>query len=120
MSLVVFGITKNQWRCRWIFGKRILAKSEVISWGIASLFTFYSNCVLAQITPDGTLGGEASVVTPEMNIKGLPADLILFQGRGFSELLSRSQHDRIVLRRGKPIDQTLPDYRELDELLRVN
>ena len=51
---------------------------------------------------------------------GLPADLILFQGRGFSELLSRSQHDRIVLRRGKPIDQTLPDYRELDELLRVN
>lgn len=51
---------------------------------------------------------------------GLSADLILFQGRGFSELLSRSQHDRIVLRRGKPIDQTLPDYRELDEVLRVN
>ena len=51
---------------------------------------------------------------------GLPADLVLFQGRGFSELLSRSQHDRIVLRRGKSIDQTLPDYRELDELLRVN
>ncbi len=51
---------------------------------------------------------------------GLPANLILFQGRGFSELLSRSQHDRIVLRRGKPIDQILPDYRELDELLRVD
>ncbi|NJN32586.1 MAG: cytosine deaminase [Synechococcales cyanobacterium RM1_1_8] len=50
---------------------------------------------------------------------GLPADLILFQGRGFSELLSRGQGDRIVLRRGKAIDQTLPDYRELDGLLGV-
>jgi cytosine/creatinine deaminase len=47
---------------------------------------------------------------------GLPADLVLFKGRGFSELLSRSQHDRIVLRNGKPIDGTLPDYAELDDL----
>lgn len=48
---------------------------------------------------------------------GLPADLILFKGRSFSELLSRSNHDRFVLRRGKPIDTTLPDYAELDDLL---
>jgi cytosine deaminase len=48
---------------------------------------------------------------------GLPADLILFKARYFSELLSRSQHDRIVLRRGQPIDTTLPDYAELDDLL---
>ncbi|MCA1991263.1 MAG: cytosine deaminase [Coleofasciculus sp. S288] len=48
---------------------------------------------------------------------GLPADLILFKGRNFSELLSRSQHDRIVLRTGKPIDTALPDYDELDELV---
>jgi cytosine deaminase len=48
---------------------------------------------------------------------GLPADLILFKGRNFSELLSRSQHDRIVIRNGQPIDTTLPDYAELDELL---
>lgn len=48
---------------------------------------------------------------------GLPADLILFKGRNFSELLSRSQHDRIVIRKGQPIDTTLPDYAELDELL---
>ncbi len=47
---------------------------------------------------------------------GLPADLILFKGRKFSELLSRRQHDRIVLRKGKPIDTTLPDYGELDDL----
>jgi cytosine deaminase len=48
---------------------------------------------------------------------GLPADLILFKGRYFSELLSRSQHDRVILRRGQPIDTTLPDYAELDDLL---
>ncbi|NEP02732.1 MAG: cytosine deaminase [Symploca sp. SIO2E9] len=45
---------------------------------------------------------------------GLPADLILFKGRNFSELLSRPQQDRIVLRNGMPIDTTLPDYSELD------
>ncbi|MGB7441960.1 MAG: cytosine deaminase, partial [Coleofasciculaceae cyanobacterium] len=49
--------------------------------------------------------------------KGLPADLVLFKGRHFSELLSRSQHDRVVLRNGKPIDTTLPDYAELDDLV---
>lgn len=48
---------------------------------------------------------------------GLPADLILFKGRSYSELLSRSQHDRIVIRKGKSIDTTLPDYAELDDLL---
>ncbi len=48
---------------------------------------------------------------------GLPADLILFKGRSFSELLSRANHDRIVLRKGKPIDTTLPDYAELDDLV---
>lgn len=48
---------------------------------------------------------------------GLAADLILFKARYFSELLSRSQHDRRVLRRGLAIDTTLPDYAELDDLL---
>ena len=48
---------------------------------------------------------------------GLPADLILFKARNFSELLSRSQHNRIVLRNGLPIDTTLPDYAELDDLV---
>ncbi|MEW6492209.1 MAG: cytosine deaminase [Cyanobacteriota bacterium] len=48
---------------------------------------------------------------------GLPADLILFKGRSFSELLSRPQHDRIVIRNGKPIDTTLPDYAELDDVV---
>jgi len=50
---------------------------------------------------------------------GLPADLILFKARNFSELLSRSQGDRTVLRQGREIDTTLPDYRELDDLLPI-
>ena len=37
---------------------------------------------------------------------GLPADLIIFKARYFSELLSRPQSDRTVLRGGKEIDTT--------------
>ena len=50
---------------------------------------------------------------------GLPADLILFKARNFSELLSRAQGERTVLRQGIKIDTTLPDYRELDDLLAI-
>lgn len=45
---------------------------------------------------------------------GMAADLLLFRGRGMSELLSRPQSDRAVLRQGRVIDTTLPDYAELD------
>jgi cytosine deaminase len=48
---------------------------------------------------------------------GAPADLLLFSARSWTELLARPQSDRIVLRGGKPIDTTLPDYRELDDLM---
>ncbi|PSB30067.1 cytosine deaminase [Stenomitos frigidus] len=48
---------------------------------------------------------------------GLPADLVLFKARRYSELLSRPQHDRIVLRSGTAIDTTLPDYAELDDVM---
>ena len=47
---------------------------------------------------------------------GGPADLILFRARSWTELLARPQADRTVLRAGKAIDRTLPDYRELDFL----
>lgn len=47
---------------------------------------------------------------------GLPADLILLRERGYSEVLSRIQADRMVLRAGLAIDGRLPDYRELDPL----
>jgi cytosine deaminase len=49
--------------------------------------------------------------------EGGPADLIVFKGRTYSELLSRRQASRLVLRGGKAIDRTLPDYSELDDLI---
>ena len=39
---------------------------------------------------------------------GQPADLVLFRGRDFSELLSRPQADRVVLRDGRPIARASP------------
>lgn len=50
---------------------------------------------------------------------GQSADLVLFKGRYFSELLSRRQSDRVVLRQGRAIDSTLPDYAELDDLMGI-
>jgi cytosine deaminase len=44
---------------------------------------------------------------------GAPAGLVLTRARSVNELLSRPQHDRVVLHAGKPVDRTLPDYREL-------
>jgi cytosine/creatinine deaminase len=51
---------------------------------------------------------------------GVPADLVLFEGRTWSELLSRPQANRVVLRNGRPIERRLPDYRDLDDLLRTD
>jgi cytosine/creatinine deaminase len=47
---------------------------------------------------------------------GLPANLVLFKARNWTELLSRPQHDRVVLRHGVKLATMLPDYRELDNL----
>ena len=48
---------------------------------------------------------------------GAPADLVLTRARDWTELFSRPQADRTVLVSGRPIDRTLPDYRELDHLM---
>ena len=48
---------------------------------------------------------------------GGPADMVIFRARSYSELIPRPQSDRIVLRSGKTIDTTPPDYRELDDIL---
>lgn len=48
---------------------------------------------------------------------GQTADLVIFKGRNWTELMSRPQADRTVIRRGRAIDTTLPDYRELDDLM---
>jgi cytosine/creatinine deaminase len=68
----------------------------------------------------------ASVTTTPARIMNLPlgkiipgnaADLIVFPARYFSELLARSQHNRIIIRKGKKINSDLPDYSQLDDLL---
>jgi cytosine deaminase len=48
---------------------------------------------------------------------GGAADMIVFRGRSWTELLSRPESDRIVIRAGKRIARDLPDYDELDELM---
>ncbi|GAP38207.1 cytosine deaminase [Piscinibacter sakaiensis] len=48
---------------------------------------------------------------------GATADLLVLRARSYSELLSRHQFDRCVLRAGRAIDTTLPDYRLLDDLM---
>lgn len=48
---------------------------------------------------------------------GGDADFIVFKGRSWTELLSRPESDRMVVRGGKAIDRQLPDYAELDELM---
>ncbi len=49
--------------------------------------------------------------------EGMPADLVVFKARSFNELMARGQRDRVVIRSGKQIDTTLPDYAELDDLM---
>ncbi|NKN35649.1 cytosine deaminase [Agrobacterium sp. a22-2] len=49
---------------------------------------------------------------------GQTADLVLFSARRWSEFLSRPQADRIVMRNGKGIDRRLPDYRDLDPIVK--
>ncbi len=70
--------------------------------------------------PAAVASGAAKIVgRPERGViaAGLPADLVLFSARTFTELLARPQADRTVLRAGKAIDRTLPDYRELDDIM---
>ena len=64
-------------------GKSVISKwcknspwwlSLAVLLAIGESLTVGSNCTLAQITPDATLGTERSVVTPNVNIRGLPAD----------------------------------------------
>ncbi|MEI5678136.1 MULTISPECIES: cytosine deaminase [unclassified Mesorhizobium] len=48
---------------------------------------------------------------------GDAADFVIFKGRSWTELLSRPESDRIVVRDGKAIARELPDYAELDDLM---
>ena len=48
---------------------------------------------------------------------GYPADLVICKARSWTELFARPQSDRIVLRQGRAINRTLPDYADLDHLM---
>lgn len=48
---------------------------------------------------------------------GGAADFVVFKGRSWTELLSRPESDRIVVRDGRAIERQLPDYAELDDLM---
>lgn len=48
---------------------------------------------------------------------GASADLVLFRGRSLTELLSRPESRRTLIRAGKLIDATVPDYQDLDDLM---
>ena len=55
---------------------------------------------------------DAGVLAP-----GGKADLVLFRGRSLTELLSRPESRRTLIRNGKLIDATVPDYSDLDDLM---
>ncbi|MDU8942979.1 cytosine deaminase [Ovoidimarina sediminis] len=64
-------------------------------------------------TPAEICGFAAPDLSP-----GAPADLVVCAARDWTELFARPQADRIVIRSGRPIDRMLPDYAELDHLMR--
>ncbi len=62
--------------------------------------------------PAAACGYLNEVLTP-----GAAADLVIFRAREWTELFARPHADRIVLRAGRAIDRTLPDYADLDPLM---
>jgi cytosine/creatinine deaminase len=58
----------------------------------------------------------SSFAAPSLTVEA-SADLVICKARSWTELLARPQSDRIVLRAGRQIDRTLPDYAELDHLM---
>ena len=64
--------------------------------------------------PAKAMGVEAPGLSP-----GAPADFVICKARSWTELFARPQSDRIVVRGGRQIDRTLPDYATLDPLMEV-
>ena len=59
-------------------------------------------------------GAEVAVDNVRAETMRKVASSVVMRARSYSELLSRRQADRVVIRDGRAIDTTLPDYRELD------
>jgi cytosine deaminase len=89
---------------------------EVFAGGvkIGHLDTAMGEWAAAVTTTPSTIMGIAKFGTFR---PGVSADFQIFRGRSFSELIARRQADRLVIRNGKPIDTTLPDFRTLDHLM---
>ncbi len=49
--------------------------------------------------------------------EGGAADFVIFRGRNWTELLSRPESDRILVRDGRAVPREVPDYAELDDLM---
>nr|WP_193177350.1 cytosine deaminase [Oricola nitratireducens] len=49
--------------------------------------------------------------------EGGPADFVICEGRSWTEVLSRPESGRIVVRNGAVVDRALPAYEELDRLM---
>lgn len=90
---------------------------EVLREGTRILQLDHSDCDWGKtiaVTPAALMGlPEHGRLAP-----GLPADLILTRARDWTEFFARPQSDRTALVGGRAIDRTLPDFRELDHLMR--
>jgi cytosine deaminase len=87
---------------------------EVWREGVRILHLDYPHAKWAEVVnaaPARALG----VVVPRLAV-GEAADFILTQARDFTELLSRPQSDRIVVRAGAALRETPPPYSDLDML----
>ena len=65
--------------------------------------------------PAKAMGLPEPVIEP-----GAPADFILYEGRTWTELLSRPEANRTLVRGGIVIERTIPGYHELDHLMEQN
>jgi cytosine deaminase len=64
----------------------------------------------------GAAPARAMRVVPPRIAVGEPADFVLTAARDFTELFSRPQLDRVVVRDGAALDAVAPPYSELDAL----
>jgi len=66
-------------------------------------------------SPATAIGVQVAGLAP-----GDPADFILCNARSWTEFFARPQSDRVVVRQGRAIDRTLPDYADLDPFMEVS
>jgi cytosine deaminase len=67
----------------------------------------------------GPVASDIMRVGPHGRIaEGQPADFILLSARSLNEMMCRPQSDRVVVRNGVQVTDKLPDYEELDAILR--